>query len=85
MTAKRKIILWCGILIVLACLAYPPHQEVQSLTDGMSTTKFVGYHLITRPPEADNALATVSIDTTRLFIQLGAVVAVIGGLYSTTE
>jgi hypothetical protein len=54
------------------------------LGEGISSTKFIGYHLISSPPATEDVVTTISIDTTRLLIQVSAIGVLVGGVYMLT-
>ena len=77
--SAQKTILVMGLLPFLVFGLWPPWVEEVKSGDGRLRRVSKGYHAIFQPPTPASGLRSISIDTTRLFIQWLLVAVVTGG------
>ena len=81
----RKIVLWIGILVIVAMAVYPPWQRTIDRTSIKKTVR-LDYAPIFDPPEIDVGWGSyygLYVDFARLSIQWGLVALITGALMWT--
>ncbi|MFC1587824.1 hypothetical protein ACFL54_05910 [Planctomycetota bacterium] len=88
MNGMQKYSIWVGILIVIAMGIYPPWKftfDIVEQGEKLHSEKPAVYSLINNPPEPEwfDTHIGVALDMTRLLIQWGLVLLMVGGVIVT--
>lgn len=77
MEGRRKIIISIALVVIIMMGVFPPWVEKFSVRD-FQLERPIGYGFISSPPETTNNKYSLSIDFSRLFLQWGVVILMIG-------
>ncbi len=79
MSQKQKIVLWTGIIVIVAMGIFPPWLYTQARYVEVQTN--AGHHFLLNPPlPQDRVGYGIRLDTSRLFVQWVIVAVVTVGL-----
>jgi len=86
---NRKTILRLTALAVLTAGLFPPwlYTTFRGGTDGFNSAQSAGYHFILTPPppQHDNPVFGVKLDSARLLIECGCIMAISGAAWGVAK
>ena len=79
LTRWERRITWLALIVVVAMALFPPWVHTLNRPGKVSFERPAGYAFLAEPPAPRGPIGGVSIDLTRLLIQIAAVAVFAGG------